>query len=102
MAGTAPWAGPMPRRARHRVPAGLPRRGELVAVCVIAILVAHLLLAQLTLVLALIFAVVSKASRWRLWWLAAPAAAGLARTLAAGPGRAVAGPSGGAFPIPLP
>jgi hypothetical protein len=91
MAGTAPWAGPMPRRARHLIPAGLPRRGELIAVCVMAILVTHLLLAQLTLVLALIFAVVSKASRWRLWWLAAPAAAGLAWTLAAGPGNAVAG-----------
>ncbi|HEY1670000.1 MAG TPA: hypothetical protein VGG54_30235 [Trebonia sp.] len=81
----------MPRRARHLIPAGLPRRGELIAVCVMAILVAHVLLAQLTLVLALMFAVVSKVSRWRLWWLAAPAAAGLAWTLAAGPGSAVAG-----------
>ena len=91
MAGTAPWAGPMPRRARHLIPAGLPRRGELIAVCAVAILVAHLLLAQLTLVLALVFVVVSKASRWRLWWLAAPAAAGLAWTLAAGPAHAAAG-----------
>ena len=91
MAGTAPWAGPMPRRARHLIPAGVPRRGELIAVCALAILVAHLLLAQLTLVLALVFVVVSKASRWRLWWLAAPAAAGLAWTLAAGPAHAAAG-----------
>lgn len=91
MAGTAPWAGPMPRRARHLIPVGLPRRGELIAVCVVALLIAHLLLAQLTLVLALVFAVVSRVSRWRLWWLAAPAAAGLAWTLAAGPGNAVAG-----------
>ena len=91
MAGTAPWAGPMPRRARHLIPAGLPRRGELIAVCAVAILMAHLLLAQLTLVLALVFVVVSKASRWRLWWLAAPAAAGLAWTLAAGPAHAAAG-----------
>jgi hypothetical protein len=91
MAGTAPWAGPMPRRARHLIPVGLPRRGELIAVCVVALLVAHLLLAQLTLVLALVFAVVSKVTRWRLWWLAAPAAAGLAWVLAAGPGSAVAG-----------
>jgi hypothetical protein len=81
----------MPRRARHLIPAGLPRRGELIAVCALAILVAHLLLAQLTLVLALVFVVVSKASRWRLWWLAAPAAAGLAWTLAAGPAHAAAG-----------
>jgi hypothetical protein len=69
----------------------VPRRGELIAVCALAILVAHLLLAQLTLVLALVFVVVSKASRWRLWWLAAPAAAGLAWTLAAGPWHAFAG-----------
>jgi hypothetical protein len=95
MAGTAPWAGPMPRRARHLIPVGLPRRGELVAVCVIGLLIAHLLLAQLILVLALVFAVVSKVSRWRLWWLAAPAAAGLAWTLAAGPGNAVAGLAAG-------
>jgi hypothetical protein len=95
MAGTAPWAGPMPRRARHLIPAGLPRRGELIAVCVMALLIAHLLLAQLTLVLALVFAVVTKVSRWRLWWLAAPAAAGLAWTLAAGPGSALAGLTAG-------
>ncbi len=56
-----------------------------------AIVLAHLLLAQLTLVLAVIFAVVSKTSRWRLWWLLAPAVAGLAWTLAAGPGSALAG-----------
>ena len=91
MAGTAPWAGPVPRRARHLIPAGLPRRAELIAVCAVAILIAHLLLAQLTLVLAVVLALVSKAGRWRLWWLAAPAVAGLAWTLAAGPGNAVAG-----------
>ena len=91
MAGTAPWAGPMPRRARHLIPAELPRRAELIAVCAVAIVVAHLLLAQLTLVLAVVFALVSKASRWRLWWLAAPATAGLAWTLAAGPGNAFSG-----------
>src|SRR6202012_1481847 len=98
-----PWAGPMPRRARHLIPAGLPRRGELIAVSVIAILVAHLLLAQLTLVLALIFAVVSKGTRWRLWWLAAPAAAGLAWTVGAGPGNPAggspAGPAGILWPL---
>jgi hypothetical protein len=81
----------MPRRARHLIPKGLPRRREVVAVCAVAILVAHLLLAQLTLALALVFAVASKTTRWRLWWLLAPAAAGLAWTLAAGPGNAIAG-----------
>jgi hypothetical protein len=87
----APWAGPVPRRARHLIPAGLPRRGELLAACAVALLVAHLLLAQLTLVLAVTFAVVARASRWRPWWLLAPAAAGLAWTLAAGPENALAG-----------
>jgi hypothetical protein len=86
-----PRAGAMPRRARYLIPAGLPRRREVVAVCAVAVLTAHLLLAQLTLVLAVAFAVVSKTSRWRLWWLLVPAAAGLAWTLAIGPGRAVAG-----------
>ncbi len=81
----------MPRRARHLIPAGLPRRGELVAVCAVAILAAHLLFAQLTLVLALVFAATGKVSRWRMWWLLGPAAAGLAWTLAAGPGHALAG-----------
>ena len=81
----------MPRRARYLIPRGLPRRGEVIAACAVAILLAHLLLAQLTFVFAVIFAVVSKTSRWRLCWLLAPAAAGLAWTLAAGPGNALAG-----------
>jgi hypothetical protein len=86
-----PWTGSAPRRARHLIPAGLPRRGEVLAVCAVAIGVAHLLLAQLTLVLAVAFAVAGKVSRWRLSWLLAPAAAGLAWTLALGPDRALAG-----------
>jgi hypothetical protein len=91
MAGMAPWAESLPRRARHLIPAGLPRRGELIAVCAVAILVAHLLLAQLTLVLVLVLVAIDKTSRWRLWWLLGPAAAGLAWILAAGPGNALAG-----------
>ncbi|HET9080479.1 MAG TPA: hypothetical protein VFO01_08180 [Trebonia sp.] len=94
-AGMVPWTGSAPRRARHLIPRGLPRRGELVAGCAVALVVAHLLLAQLTLVLAVAFAVVSKASRWRLWWLLAPAAAGLTWALAIGPGRALAGSAAG-------
>ena len=86
-----PWTGSVPRRARHLIPAGLPRRREAVAACAVALLAAHLLLAQLTLVLAVLFAVVSKASRWRLWWLLVPAAAGTAWTLAIGPDKALAG-----------
>ena len=59
--------------------------------CAVLIVLAHLLLAQLTLGLALVFTVTGRVSRWRLWWLTAPAAAGLAWTLAIGPGRAGAG-----------
>jgi hypothetical protein len=81
----------MPRRARYLIPRELPRRGEVIAACAVAILLAHLLLAQLTFVLAVIFAVVSKTSRWRLWWLLSPALAGLAWTLTAGRGNALAG-----------
>ena len=86
-----PWTGAMPRRARYLIPTGLPRRREAVAVCAVAVLAVHLLLAQLTLVLAVVFAVVSKTSRWRLWWLLVPAAAGLAWTLVIGPDKALAG-----------
>jgi hypothetical protein len=81
----------MPRRARHLIPTQLPRRGEVIASCTILLLLMHLLLAQLTLVFAVAFIGVSKASRWRLWWLAVPALAGLAWTLAIGPRAAAAG-----------
>jgi hypothetical protein len=81
----------VPRRARHLIPDGVPRRVELIAACAVTILLAHLLLAQLTLLLALVFALVSKATRWRLGWLAWPALAGLAWTIAVGPGDAIAG-----------
>ena len=98
MAGMVPSAGSLPRSARHLIPTGLPRRGEVMAVCAVAILVAHLLVAQLTLVLAVVFALIGKTTRWRLWWLLAPVAAGLAWTLALGPDKALsgfaAGPSG--------
>jgi hypothetical protein len=57
----------------------------------VLVLLAHLLFAQLTFVLAVVFAGVSRASRWRLWWLAVPAAAGLAWILATGPRSAAAG-----------
>jgi hypothetical protein len=86
-----PRAGSTPRRARHLIPTGLPRRAELIAVCAVAVVVVHLLLAQLTLVLTLVFAATGKGTRWRTWWLLGPVAAGLAWTLAAGPGNAVAG-----------
>ena len=91
MAGMEPWAGSAPRRARHLVPVGLPRRRELIASCAVAIVIVHLLVAQLTLVLALILVAAGRSTRWRPWWLLGPAAAGLAGILAAGPGNAFAG-----------
>ncbi|HEX4398196.1 MAG TPA: hypothetical protein VH136_11200 [Trebonia sp.] len=57
----------------------------------VLVLLAHLLFAQLTLVLAVVFIAVSRTTRWRLWWLAVPAAAGLAWTLTMGPRAAAAG-----------
>jgi hypothetical protein len=85
----------MPRRARHLIPTQLPRRGEVVAAFAVLVLLAHLLFAQLTFVLAVVFAAVSKTTRWRLWWLAVPAAAGLGWTLAIGPRAAAAGLAAG-------
>src|SRR6516165_2475756 len=79
----------MPRRARYLVPRGLPRRDEVLAVCVVAVVLVHVLFAQLTILLAAAFYLITRATRWRLSWLAWPAAAGLAWMAAAGP-RAVA------------
>ena len=85
----------MPRRARYLVPRGLPRRDEILAVCVVLAIGAHLLFAQLTFVFAVLFHLTTKVTRWRLSWLAIPAAAGLAWTLT-GPRAAVAGYVAGA------
>jgi len=85
----------MPRRARYLVPRGLPRRDEILAVCVVLAIGAHLLFAQLTMVFAVLFYLVTKVTRWRLSWLAIPAAVGLAWA-AAGPRAAVAGYTAGA------
>src|ERR1700761_1492507 len=81
----------MPRRARYLVPRGLPRRDEVLAVCVVAVVLVHLLFAQLTIVLATVLYLITKVTRWRLSWLAVPAAAALAWTAAVGLGAAVAG-----------
>src|SRR5437764_15329255 len=80
-----------PRRARYLVPLGTPRRGELLAAVAVAAVVAGVLFAPLTLVLAAAFDAVSKASRWRPLWLAVPAACGVIWALAIGPGEAAAG-----------
>ena len=81
----------MPRRARHLIPTQLPRRGEVIAACAVLVLLAHLLFAQATLVLAATFVIVSKATRWRRWWLAVPVLAGAGWTLVIGPRAALAG-----------
>jgi hypothetical protein len=53
-------------------------------------MLAHLLLAPLTLVIAAVFILVSRISRWRLWWLLGPVAVGLAWIVLIGPGQALA------------
>ena len=81
----------MPRRARYLVPRGLPRRDEVLAVCVVAAALVHVLFAQLTIILAAAFYLITRVTRWRLSWLTVPAAAGLAWTAAIGPRAAAAG-----------
>src|SRR5450755_895772 len=81
----------MPRRSRYPSPPNAPRRGELTAVLAMVALLAHLLFAQLTLVLSVAFWATGKISRWRPQWLAIPAAVGLVWALAIGPARAAAG-----------
>jgi len=70
---------------------GLPRRDEILAVSLVLAVLAHVLFAQLTILLAAAFYLITKMTRWRLSWLAAPAAAGLAWTVAAGPRAALTG-----------
>jgi hypothetical protein len=81
----------MPRRSRYLIPMDFPYRGEVIAAITLVGLFAHLLLAQLALLLTVAFHAISRVSRWRPAWLAAPAAAGLLWALAIGPARALAG-----------
>jgi hypothetical protein len=80
-----------PRRARSLSPGDTPPRGELSAALAAAGLLAHLLLAQLTLLLTVALDLTGRVARWRPLWLAGPAVAGFLWVLAIGPGRAVAG-----------
>jgi hypothetical protein len=100
----------VPRAGRYLIPGDTPRRGELIAACAVLGLLVHVLFAQLTLVLAVVFHLITRASRWRPQWLAVPAAIGVIWALAeglgpawagftAGPGR-IAGYLGGAFGHP--
>ncbi|HXC82918.1 MAG TPA: hypothetical protein VNV62_13805 [Trebonia sp.] len=73
------------------VPRRLPRRGQAIAAFAVLALLIQLLLAQLTLVFAVLFVMIGRVSRWRRSWLLAPAAVGLFWGLAAGPGHVIAG-----------
>jgi hypothetical protein len=90
-ARVATQAEQMPRRARYLVPKGLPRRSEFLAACVVVAVLAHVLFAQLTLVLAVLFVLITRATRWRLSWLIVPVVVAVAWTLAMGPRAAAAG-----------
>src|SRR5579863_3886376 len=74
-----------------QVPLALPRRGQILAAVAVLAFLLELLLAQLTLVFAVLFLIVGRVTRWRGSWLIAPATAGLVWGLAAGPGHAIAG-----------
>ena len=65
-----------------------PRGGAVSAALGLLAIIAHLLLAQLTLVLTAAFRLTGRAARWRPLWLAAPSAAGLVWLLATGPAAA--------------
>jgi hypothetical protein len=58
---------------------------------VVFAVLAHVLFAQLTIIFAAVFYLITKMTRWRRSWLVVPAAAGLAWTAAAGPRAAAAG-----------
>jgi hypothetical protein len=91
LARVATGAERMPRRARYLVPRGLPRRGEILAACLVLAVLAHLLFAQLTLILVVAFALITRVTRWRLSWLLVPAAIAVAWALAEGLRTAAAG-----------
>jgi hypothetical protein len=80
-----------PRRARYLVPRGLPRRGEILAAGLVLIILAHLVFAQLTIVIAAVFWLITRVTRWRLSWLIAPAVIAVAWTAAVGLRAAAAG-----------
>jgi len=74
-----------------RLPRPPARTRELTAALAVAVLLAHLLFAPVTLVLAIGLCAVGRLSRWRPQWLAVPAVTGVAWIGAVGAGRAAAG-----------
>src|SRR5258708_13292870 len=88
--GTAAQADGTPRHPLG--PRDTPRSAELTAALALAVLLAHLLLAQLTLLLAVALYATGRLSRWRLQWLAVPAGLGPPWVLTVGPSPAGPGP----------
>ena len=85
----------IPRRGRYLIPRTVPRRAELVAALGVLVVLAHLVFAQLTIVLAAVFYAITKVTRWRPQWLAVPAAIGVVWALAIGPAAAARGLAAG-------
>jgi len=81
-------AGQADNPPRSLQPRDTPRHGELIAVVALAVVLAHLLLAQLTLILTVVLYAIGLLTRWRPQWLAVPAGAGVLWVLAIGPARA--------------
>jgi hypothetical protein len=81
--------------ARTRLAFRASPRTELAAGAAVAALLAHLLLAQLTLVFLICFMIIGALSRWRPLWLVAPAAAGWSWVLMIGFRPAMAGYTAG-------
>jgi hypothetical protein len=77
------------RRPPQVAPRDAPHHGELAAVAALVLLLAHLLLAQLALLLTAAMYVIDRIVHWRPEWLAAPAGIGLVWALAIGPSRAL-------------
>ena len=88
--GAAPGTEPLPRRGRPVIPAGIPRRREVLALFAVTIVAGHLVFTPVTFVVAIVLAAAARASRWRPSWLAVPASVGLAWLLATGLGNALA------------
>jgi hypothetical protein len=83
------------RRGRYLIPRDVPRRAEMLAGTAVALLAVHILVAQLTGVIAVACYLTGRVTRWRLSWLAVPAAIGALWALAVGPSAAAAGLTAG-------
>src|SRR5258708_5062584 len=92
--GTAAQADGTPRHPLG--PRDTPRSAELTAALALAVLLAHLLLAQLTLLLGAALYATGRLSRWRLQWRAVPACLRLRWLRAVRPPQAPGGGPGAA------